>query len=366
MAHKRRLWHWLLLGASIWRTSAASAQADSELYFDVTLRGTGSATIHAEVYENSCSRGGGARGRGDITILAVHGFTERGSMFEPLAEAIFADAGLSRKVARIVSLDLIAHGLSSPPTLPPPLTFGDLFIEDNAQVVIQAIGYLKQNGMGPQLVMGHSMGGLTIQAAQEALLSQGSSLRDLGVKKAALLAAVPGRGTAWTRFPGPDPTPFITFDPVLGLILDLPAASCGSAGGFTTLAGTLVASAPSPATCIANDWIGPEPIATVLELTGQYCDAPPDDPSGSPFICRPFVRNGAFAQRNGTTLSVIGFSQDVLSPMVDQGGLYEYLTGKSSSVPGSLFRPVVADDAVHSMYISRPEAVADELRKLIQ
>jgi pimeloyl-ACP methyl ester carboxylesterase len=324
-------------------SSAALADTSTDYSFDVSLRTTGAATIHASIFSNPQAN------RGVVTILAVHGFTERGSMFAPLAAAIYADPSLKLAVKRIVSIDLVAHGDSSPPTLPSPLKFSDLTIEDNISVVIQSIDKLRAANLGPQVIMGHSMGGLAVQGAQEALLAGGSSLAKHGVFGAILLAAVPNSGSVWTQSTPPDITPFVVNDPVLGVILDLPAAAGVSTGGFTTLAGTIVSDAPSVATFVANDWIAPEPITTVLELTGVN---PPT---------RPFTRQRAFAVKNGTLLTVLSFSQDVLAPAVDQDDLYTYLTGLPSTGI-TLYRPIVAADAVHSMYISNPTGLLTALK----
>ncbi len=324
-------------------STALAVPAHEDLSFSVGLRGTGSVTIHADVYNNPANHG-------LITILAVHGFTERGSMFQPLASAIFADHILGLAVKRIIAIDMPAHGGSGVPTLPSPLKFGDLLIEDDVSVLIESIDALKTLGKGAQIVMGHSMGGLEIQAAQETLLAQNSSLAKHGVVGAILIDAVPARGTQWTQLVAPDYTPFVTTDPVLGTILNLPAALEPQAGGFTTLAGTIVPNAPSAATVVANNWVGPEPITTTLELVGT--SAP---------LWRPFVRQNAFALSHGTVLTVISGSQDVLTPAVDQPLLYTYLTGMNATGT-TLYRPVVADDAVHSMFVSNPTGLLAALK----
>jgi hypothetical protein len=66
----------------------------------------------------------------------------------------------------------------------------------------------------------------------------------------------------------------------------------------------------------------------------------------------------AFTLTNGTILTVISGSQDVLTPAVDQPVLYTYLTGLPST-GATLYRPVVADDAVHSMFVSNPTGMLD-------
>ena len=326
----------------LYATTVHAAPVDQS--FDVVLRQTGSATIHASIYNNP-------QNKGVTTILALHGFTERATMFGPLADAIYADSVLKKAVKRIISIDLVAHGDSSPPTLPNGLKYGDLLIEDNISVLIQSIDKLRAAGLGPQVVMGHSMGGLAIQGAQEALLAQNSSLAAHGVIGAILIAAVPNGASQWTQ-PPPNPAQqqFVITDPVLGTILDLPAAVGPNTGGFTTLAGTVVPNAPSVETFVANDWMAPEPIATTLELTGT-----------NP-VTRPSARQNAFAVNKGTLLSVLSFSQDVLTPAVDQPALYTYLTGRPSTGSTTLYRPIVTSDAVHAMFISNPAGLIAALK----
>ena len=344
MVARTRIWQLGLLTSVLSLLAMSVARAD-DVYFDVSVRGTGTATIHANVYNNP-------GGRGATTILAVHGLTETGSTFQPLADAIFADSTLNRAVKRIVSIDLIGHGESSTPTnLPPNTRFSDLLIEDNASVVIQSIDKLKSLNLGAQVIMGHSMGGLAIQHAQEVLLSANSSLRQKGILGAILIASVPARSSVWTQPPPSNVGPFIVNDPVLGPYLDLPAAVVAQGTGFRTLAGTVVPNAPTAAQIEANDWVGIEPLSTLAELTGTM-----------PPVIRPDARRGAFASSNGTLLAVVGFAQDVLTPAVDQDDLYRYLTNTNTT---TLYRQINTADAVHSMFISNPTAILSAIRNSV-
>jgi pimeloyl-ACP methyl ester carboxylesterase len=337
---------WVSAFLVIASTHLAHAAANEHLYLDVTLRSTGSAKIHAGVYKNPQPH------HGVLTVLAVHGLTEVGSMYEPLIAAIYADPVLKHVVKRVIAIDMVGHGLSSFPTLPGSLKFGDLLIDDNISVLIQVIDRLRDQGKGPQVVIGHSMGGLAIQGAQEYLLSKGSSLAKLGVLSAVLMAAVPAYGAQWTQYPTSTPVTFVD-DPVLGSIFSLPVYLCGMSGGFNTLTGALVPGTPSFETCTANGWMGPEPRNTLLQLVGAL---------GAYGINRPYAREKAFEWKNGTALTVLGFSQDVLAPIVDQPGLYTYLTGIPSNHRLSRYHAVVAEDAVHSMFISNPTGLLSALR----
>jgi len=79
-----------------------SAVTAGDLSFPVTVRGTGAATIVAHVFENPTHRGA-------VNLLAVHGLAETGFIFEPLAQAIFADRTLGLAVRRVIAIDLRGH-----------------------------------------------------------------------------------------------------------------------------------------------------------------------------------------------------------------------------------------------------------------
>lgn len=342
MAVKTRNWVGVLFLIAAVAFVAPAARADStedDIYFNVAVRGTGSATIHARVFNNPGNRFG-------ATVFAVHGFTETANVWGPLANAMFSDRVLKFAVRRVIAIDAIGHGESSPPSGLPNGTFGTLTISDNVSVVIQSLDALRAQGKGATFIMGHSMGGLTVQATQEALLAQGSSLAKHGVFGAVLLASVPAAGQQWTRFSASNSAPFVKTDPVLGTYLELPDAIAQIAGGWTTLAGTLAPNTPSVATITAEGYNDIEPIVVALQL------------SPTPPVPRPSVREGAFALRNGTVLSVVSFSQDVLTPAMDQEAMYVHLLGRN----GALYRPIVAADAVHSMYISNPTGMIAALR----
>jgi hypothetical protein len=51
----------------------------------------------------------------------------------------------------------------------------------------------------------------------------------------------------------------------------------------------------------------------------------------------------------------------VLTPAIDQDDLYRYLTGLPSTGV-TLYRPIVADDAVHSMFVSNPTGLLTALK----
>jgi len=331
--------------------STASAITSGALSFPVTVRGTGAATIAAHVFENPTHRG-------VVNVLAVHGLSETGFIFGPLAQTIFADRALGLTVRRIVAIDLPGHGDSSDPTnLPEGVNFGDLTIEDETSVVIQSIDALRKLGVAASAIVAHSMGGLEVQLAQQELLDQGSSLAAHGIFGAALLAPVPVANVPWVP-PQSDLSAFIVADPVLGTYVQLtPAAFIALA--FSTTSGTVATDAPTAAEVQAAGYVGAEPLSSVLELIGASVPAPD---GGTVTLQRPSAKAGSLGAEHGTLTTIASFSEDVLVPAQYLGPLYEYLTGDKHD---RLYKPVVAPDAVHEMLISNPGGLLDAIRPML-
>jgi pimeloyl-ACP methyl ester carboxylesterase len=330
--------------------TAESALTPDELSFPVSVRGTGRATIAAHVFENPTHRGA-------VNVLAVHGLAETGFVFEPLAQAIFADRSLGLIVRRVVAIDLPGHGDSSDPTtLPAGATFGDLTIEDEVSVVLQSIDALRQLRVPASAIVAHSMGGLEVQVAQQQLLDRGSSLAAHGIFGAVLLAPVPVANVPWVP-PSADLSPFVVADPVLGAYVLLPPAAFIPLA-FTTTAGTVASDAPTPAQVQAGRYVGAEPLTGVLELIGASVPAPD---GGTTTLQRPSASAGSLGSQHGTLTSVVSFSEDTLVPAQYLRPLYEYLTGDKDDV---LYRAVVAPDAVHEMLISNPTVLLDAIRPI--
>jgi hypothetical protein len=200
------------------------------------------------------------------------------------------------------------------------------------------------------------MGGLAVQAVQQALLAQGSSLAELGIRGAILIAPVPPHGRPWVTGPGADLSPFIKQSAELGSYLELtPEAFIAQAYG--TLSGTLAANAPTPSEVSSAGYVALEPLVTVLQLV----ESPIPLPDGTTLsLPRPSVAAGAFAPKHRTNLTLFSFSQDLLVPAGVLGDLYTYLTGEPEQEG---YQAVVADDAVHNTLTSHPTLISDELKR---
>jgi pimeloyl-ACP methyl ester carboxylesterase len=354
---------WASLGLAVLLVSGCSnAQPDTEvagvaealrersLDFEVEIREAGSATIHATVYTSSWPSTG-------ATLLAVPGLSETGKVFEPLSRTIFADRKLRRQIGRVIALDLVGRGESSAPRdLPDGPRFGELTIEDNVSVVVQSITALRKRGLAPRLIVGHSMGGLAVLSAQQTLLAEGSSLAELGIRSAILIAPVPPHDRPWVTGPAADVTPLVKESDELGSYLELtPEAFIAQA--YARLDGTLASNAPLPADVEEAGYVAREPLATLFQLL----ETPVEQPDGSTLVIpRPTVDAEAFAPRNRTRLTLLGFSEDVLVQSAPLGELYTYLTGEPEDTG---YRHVVADDAVHNTFTSHPERITTALKR---
>jgi hypothetical protein len=201
------------------------------------------------------------------------------------------------------------------------------------------------------------MGGLEVQAAQQALLDQNSSLARHGIRRVLLLAPVPPHGRPWTVPQTGDLSSLVTVDPVLGTYIAFPP-EVFIAQSFGTPAGTLVTGAPTPDEVVQAGYIGPEPLGLLLQLV----EAPVTLPDGSMVTpARPSVSQGAFAFRRGSLLKLASFSQDVLVPAANLAALYPYLTLDPFNLG---YVAVDTPDAAHCMFISNPQGVLAALHGL--
>lgn len=332
---------------------ATGTSVRSTLSVPVTVLSTGTANINLVVFENPNVTAG-------ATILDVHGLGSTGRVFDPLTQALYNDAEQGARVKRVITLDFVGHGGSSFPTgLPSDKNFGSLTLDDNVSVILQVMDALRAKSMGPQLVVGHSMGALALTAAQEKLLAQGSSFAKLGVTYVLAIAPIPSHGRPWTQPASAKPdqlTKYVVVDKEKGIYLSLPPDAWIQAS-FVDTKGKLAAGAPTAQQAVAAGYIGIEPVVTLLQLTEQTI------PGGPPKMDRPTVRANAFSADNGTKFAVVSFSEDQLVQPADVRNYYEYLTGDTA---GARFLAVTQPDAVHNMTISNPATVIQAMKVLFK
>ena len=323
---------------------AVTSVSASDLFFaDVPLRPGVTADIHVLVLENpnhSC------RGK---TLFAVHGLANTANTWKPLADELFFDNPIGRKVRRILAIHLPGRGGSS---LPQGLSFGELTLEDHAQAVIETLKRVRRAGFWPKSIIGHSQGGLIVQMVQQALIDRGSSLRKaFKIKKAFLLASIGPAAVPWFfAYSGAGELAvgqFLNFSPELGTHVTISDANWPYLYFVSNLndPSTLVPNAPTAAGIAAEEYNGVEPLYAGLQLVGS-----------EPFT-RPDVDGGIF-DNTGTKLQLVAMSLDGFQPASEQQALYEYLTNDPWLTE---FAVVDSPDAVHSMHLSNPQGLLESL-----
>ncbi len=294
--------------------------------------------IHVKVYVNEdfpCRR----------TLFAVHGFVHTAATWGPLAEALFDDNSRSPRpsgpvACRVAAIDLPGRGGSS---LPTNLAYGDLVLDDHVSAVLGTLDALRDEGVRPGKIVGHSQGGLLIQMAQQRLIDQGSDLRSrFQIRGAVLLASVGSAEIPWffvdSGAGGQIIAQFLTVDPVLGAVISIPDVVFPGLF-FTDLAGVAAPGTPTPGEVTALGYNAPEPLLATLNLVGA-----------APFS-RPSIAAGIFGRQHRTRLAIATFDQDILIRPEENALLYEHLTGDAT------LRRLVAvtgPGTVHDLHLADP------------
>jgi pimeloyl-ACP methyl ester carboxylesterase len=330
----------------------ASAQSkDVPSVITVSLPSGGTVDIRITSFENR------NKNAGNKTVLAVHGLAHTGATFDLLAKELFKQTG-NDKVRRVLALNFPGRNGSG---LPSNVQFGTLTVEDYTAVLLGVLEQLPEQ-IKIETIVGHSMGGLIVQTAQNSLRSAGTSLQGAyGVKNVYLLAP---------SIPNPLPWSFadsgvasaiaqmaIAVDPDLGahlrLISDNPAEQERLLGiwltiFFTDTMGRFVEGAPLM-TALKSNYVANEALIMTLQLLGA---------SG---FARPEVKPGIFDERVQKCFRILAFSEDLTVPgelVHEYQNLDKFLTGDAKSA-NVVF--VDAPNAVHDMLIANPIEVAAAL-----
>ena len=161
-------------------THAYGQSNDVPSVVTVSLPGGGIVDIQINIYKNP------SKNDGNKTLLAVHGLAHSGATFELLANEVFKKTG-SDKIDRVLALNFPGrNGSGLPSNL--QLLFGNLTVEDYTAVLLGVLDQLAKQ-INIESIVGHSMGGLIVQTAQNSLMSAGTSLKkEYGIKNVYLLA----------------------------------------------------------------------------------------------------------------------------------------------------------------------------------
>ena len=148
----------------------------------VSLPGGGAVDIQVNNFENP------NKNDGNKALLAVHGLAHTGATFELLANELFKKTG-NDKIDRVLAFNFPGRNGSG---LPSNLLFGNLTVEDYTAVLLGVLDQLAKQ-IKIESILGHSMGGLIVQTAQNSLGFAGTSLqKEYGIQNVYLLApAIP-------------------------------------------------------------------------------------------------------------------------------------------------------------------------------
>ncbi len=323
--------------------SAASASPLPNTDYDIQIPGIElrpgvEVDIHVKVFVNEdvpCRR----------TLFAVHGFVHTAATWGPFAEALFDDNNHSSRATRpvacrVAAIDLPGRGGSS---LPTNLAYGDLVLDDHVSAVLGTLDALRDQGVRPRKIVGHSQGGLVTQMAQQRLIDQGTDLRSrFQIRGAVLLASVGSAEIPWffvdSGAGGQLIAQFLAVDPVLGAVISIPDAVFPGLF-FTDLMGVPAPGTPSPAEVTALGYNAPEPLLATLNLVGA-----------APFV-RPSIAAGIFSPRHRTRLAVATYDQDILIRPEENAMLYEHLTGDADL---SRLVAITGPGTVHDLHLADP------------
>jgi pimeloyl-ACP methyl ester carboxylesterase len=340
----------LLLSAAIalMAISTASAQTpgksvpgpivQGDMYFEVEFReGQPPVTIHARTFDNRRPIAG-------QTVLAVHGFAHNAFSYEPLATTMINGWGTRHVVDQVIAVSLPGHGASTIPM--GDVQFGQLQVTDYVTTVRNVIDALNADDVYPSVIVGHSLGGLTVMMLQQQLLDEGTSLHDaFGIDTAILIAPVAPEPV---ESPPIDPSvaePFIASSMLRGTYVSaIPEFLVQFM--FSDLTGQIVPSTPG---------LGELCSLFSVESMSAFGDV----------VNPPYVDPGILADDHGTETALLGFSQDWLYPVPVTMETYAYLTGEDPEAPDSTYTLVEDPDAVHDTYISQPQELMPGIRKVL-
>jgi pimeloyl-ACP methyl ester carboxylesterase len=338
-------------------THAYGQSNDVPSVVTVSLPGGGMVDIQINNYENPGKKDG------TKTLLAVHGLAHTGATFELLANEVFKKTG-SDKMDRVLALNFPGRNGSR---LPSNLQFGNLTVEDYTAVLLGVLDQLAKQ-ITIESIVGHSMGGLIVQTAQNNLRSAGTSLqKEYGIENVYLLAPSIPNPLPWLFVDSGEADPrlgssvsdilamLIMVDPSLGSHLRLlssdPAEQAELLGIWLTFffansSGEFGAGTPFT-TALELNYVSNEALIMTLQL------------SGSNGFMRPLVNRGIFNESVQKCFRIVTFSEDLAVPgenlLQEYQDLDNFLTGNARSANVVL---IDARDAVHDMYIANPTKVA--------
>jgi pimeloyl-ACP methyl ester carboxylesterase len=355
---KKRLFQSILgvLLLAVFGLATAAAQTTITIVtFRIKVRTNVSVDMGATVISDSSGSTGDS-------ILVLNGTAQTAKTFTALAQSVI---GSNAGVSRMILLDYPGHGNSDIP-IGGNVKFGDLTMDDYASALLASLEKLGELNLGPNAVMGHSLGAEIIQLAQTRLVRSGKTLRgEFGVKAAIFLVPDIASPLQWAAIDAGAAdglaAAFVRNDPDLGEIFDLLTTPGGPdtwVGLFYgNRAGMIAPGAPSPSEAVANGFISFDSGAMVKQLIGL-----PDTPGG-PRKPRPSIDANIFTSSTGTIAGLITLEQDGLYAFpTEHQALYEYVTGDTTD---RLFFAFTGQFTVHNIHTITPDIYNKEIKRIL-
>jgi len=251
-----------ILACMLWASpaTARAGHTPPDLILEgLVLRPGVTVDIHARVFVNPVhpSRG--------VTVLALNGLGHAANSWTPFVNSLFTHNPAGRKVGHVVAINMPGQGLSG---VPEGLPLGDVTLDDYATILLRCLEALPDHKIRPRTLIGHSLGGLVIQMAQQRLVDHGTSFRrafnvdDVMLLGTAAPSAVPTDHSYWVSVIemchayGWTQVPFPAF-----------AVDWRAGGLFSNFYGELIPGTPTLEEIVENGYIGAEPLAVLKHMT---------------------------------------------------------------------------------------------------
>jgi pimeloyl-ACP methyl ester carboxylesterase len=329
--------------------AAHAGAGDYDLFLDeVELRPGVTSDIHVKVFVNDQQPWFGK------TVFAIPGWLHTAQTWDQYAEALFTHPFRGVRTSRLVAIDLPGHGQS---TLPTNFLFGQLLLDDYVTAILATLDGLRDQGIRPQQITGHSLGGLLTQMLQQRLVDSGSSLfREYGIVKALLLAPSAAAPVAQSgdNSGNQDLTVFLGYSDQLWYHFDIPASDWPGVF-FVNWDGVISTDTPSPEDIEGRGYRAPGPLFSAMQTVGA-------EMPGLPYFPIPEVSPGIFGVQAGTLLHIVSYEDDTMIPVSKCTELFDHLIccpwwSRSTVIEAE----GEVHDRVHDLHISNPNVIIDAM-----
>lgn len=133
------------------------------------------------------------KSKNKFSILLVHGFLHNSTTFNPMIKEILP------LVSNVFVIDMPCSGKSTCPQKRANDKVSSITFNDNVNALNYALDDITKNGLKLDAILGHSLGGLTIQALEEKLLKSDSNLKNkYGINSIILIQSIFPREIKWS------------------------------------------------------------------------------------------------------------------------------------------------------------------------